>query len=107
MSRLLQVTPSILFCDSDAAYKGKRQPVLPKVEQILGRLKKQPQVFVIPVRLPVTKYSPISDFMAKAIPSDKLESQRVSFSHPLVICYSSGTTGLGHVVNAMASTNKL
>lgn len=93
MSRLQQVTPSILFCDSDAAYKGKRQPVIPKVEQILARLRLQPLVFVIPIRYPVTKFRPVDEFLAKADPKDKLRFKRVSFSHPLVICYSSGTTG--------------
>ncbi|KAL9093488.1 MAG: hypothetical protein Q9165_003883 [Trypethelium subeluteriae] len=93
VSRLKQVTPSILFADGDSTYKGQRSSMISKIESILQRLSVQPLVFIIPVSQPVSKYPPIDEFVARASPSDKLEFKRVPFNYPLFICYSSGTTG--------------
>lgn len=94
VARLQQVTPSILFVDSDVVYKGKAVPTAQKLEDILPKLKAQPQVFVIPVTpQPQSKVPTISRFLQKSNPSDELTFTRVSFNHPLMICYSSGTTG--------------
>ncbi|RJE22875.1 acetoacetyl-CoA synthase [Aspergillus sclerotialis] len=49
ISRLQQVTPSVVFVDSHAIYKGKAVPTKQKIEKILLRLKRQPQVYVIPI----------------------------------------------------------
>lgn len=53
----------------------------------------KPQVFLIPMSQHATKYQTLEDFLKHASPSDKLEFKRVAFTHPLVIVYSSGTTG--------------
>lgn len=93
MARLQQVTPSILFVDSDAVYKGKTVSTLQKTDQILARLMSKPQTFVVPIASQQSRYPTIDDFIAKADPSDKLKFTRVPFNYPLMICYSSGTTG--------------
>ncbi|KAF2764600.1 acetyl-CoA synthetase-like protein [Teratosphaeria nubilosa] len=94
VSRLQQVTPSILFADSDTVYKGKTVSAATKVRQILGRLSPKPQTFIVPVtpqRNPT--YPSIEQFMAQADPSDPLTFAPTTFNDPLMICYSSGTTG--------------
>ena len=92
VSRLKQVTPSILFADGDSTYKGRRSSMIAKIESILHQLSVQPQIFVIPISQPVSKYPHVDEFVARASPLDKLEFKRVPFNYPLFICYSSGTT---------------
>lgn len=93
VARLQQVTPSILFADNAAIYKGKTVQTITKLDQILSRLKPRPQTYVIPIVDHPSPYSTISKFLEKADPSDKLTFTRVSFNDPLLIAYSSGTTG--------------
>ncbi|GAB7353740.1 hypothetical protein MBLNU459_g4135t2 [Dothideomycetes sp. NU459] len=88
-----EIAPAVIFCDSDSTYKGKPVPVLGKLGQVVAALPSKPLVFVIPFTSSTGPYASISDFVAKASPTDELEFEQVSFSHPLVICYSSGTTG--------------
>ncbi|KAG9790895.1 acetoacetate-CoA ligase, partial [Aureobasidium melanogenum] len=95
VSRLQQVTPSILFVDSDVVYKGKTVSTKQKLDEILSKLKVkvQPLVFLVPVTTAPSKFPTIHDFLQKSVNSDELKFTRVPFNSPLMICYSSGTTG--------------
>jgi acetoacetyl-CoA synthetase len=93
VSRLQQVTPSILFADSHTVYKGKAVSTLAKVKDILNRLSPQPQLYIVPVAEETASFPLIDDFIHKANPSYELKFVRVPFNYPLMICYSSGTTG--------------
>lgn len=55
----------------------------------------RPQLYIVPINsesvgLPLVT---VDGFLAKAKASDELTFCRVSFNDPLLICYSSGTTG--------------
>lgn len=93
VSRLQQVTPSILFCDSDTVYKGKTTSTDSKVKQIVDSLKTKPQTYVIPIASSPGTFPTIDEFLAKAKSSDPLTFAATTFNDPLMICYSSGTTG--------------
>ncbi|KAK6386175.1 hypothetical protein LTS17_001750 [Exophiala oligosperma] len=98
VSRLQQVQPSIIFFDSHAIYKAKATSTAEKRRQILCQLKPMPQVYVIPVTNKggsvIDDDVPwIEEFLSRASASDELTFERVPFNHPLIICYSSGTTG--------------
>ncbi|OAL37372.1 acetoacetate-CoA ligase [Fonsecaea nubica] len=94
VSRLQQVSPRILFADSHVLYKGKVDPTAAKLGEILQKLRQKPQVYVIPVsHTTQSKFPFIKDFVQKSNPRDPLTFTRVPFNHPLMICYSSGTTG--------------
>ncbi|KAB8342826.1 hypothetical protein FH972_022424 [Carpinus fangiana] len=93
VSRLDQITPSILFADSDLTSKGRRSSIISKVKSIVDRLSTKPQVFIIPVIHPAIYFPSITAFLSRSSPSDALTFLRVPFNSPLVICYSSGTTG--------------
>ena len=94
ISRLQQVTPSIVFVDSHAIYKGKAVPTKKKIEKIFLQLKPRPQVYVIPVAAGgLGGFPPMDEFLGRSLRSDKLSFTRVPFHYPLMICYSSGTTG--------------
>ncbi|KAL4894135.1 hypothetical protein BDV59DRAFT_192507 [Aspergillus ambiguus] len=93
-SRLQQVTPSVLFVDSHAIYKGRAVSTADKVQKIVARLQPRPQVYIVPVVGGLPKDFPtLNDFLSKASPSDDLVFTPVPFNYPLMICYSSGTTG--------------
>lgn len=93
VSRLSQVTPSILFADTHLLYKGKFTSIAQKVDEIVRKLPTQPQIFAVPLRSAPSKYPTIDDFLARSRAEDALTFQRVPFNFPLLICYSSGTTG--------------
>jgi acetoacetyl-CoA synthetase len=93
VSRLQQVTPSILFVDGDTIYKGKTVSIIDKLDQILSRLKPAPATFIVPIVSQSLKYPTIHEFLQRANEKDELSFTRVSFNDPLMICYSSGTTG--------------
>ncbi len=95
VSRLSQVTPRILFADSHAIYKGRAIYTMHKLQKIFLALQPQPQVYVIPVTADVSGHFPtLDEFLKKSRPSDELVFSRVPFNYPLMICYSSGTTGV-------------
>ena len=93
ISRLQQVTPTILFADGDTVYKGKTASIIDKVQEILSHLEPKPQTYVVPISSSQSSFPTIDDFFSEANPSDKLTFTRVPFNYPLFICYSSGTTG--------------
>lgn len=94
ISRLQQVTPSILFADSDITFKGRQKSNISKILNIVNNLKQKPEVFIIPLtKSDIGSFPTLSTFLSRSSPSDKLEFNRVSFSHPLYILYSSGTSG--------------
>ena len=93
VSRLQQVTPTILFADGDTVYKGKTVSAISKVRQILDRLSPTPQTYICPIASPQSTFPSIDDFFEKANPDDPLTFTRVPFNYPLMVVYSSGTTG--------------
>ncbi|KAF2103033.1 acetoacetate-CoA ligase [Rhizodiscina lignyota] len=94
ISRLQQVTPSILFADSSVTYKGRQRSNIAKITKIMDVLHLKPKLFLIPLgEQESTSFPMLSDFLALSSPTDKLEFTRVSFNAPLYILYSSGTTG--------------
>ena len=95
VSRLQQVTPSILFVDSHSIYKGKAVSTSAKLSQIAEQLQPTPEIFVIPTTKERVSggFPDVDAFLSRSKMSDKLTFTRVPWSHPLLICYSSGTTG--------------
>ena len=93
VTRLQQVTPKILFVDSHAVYKAKAVSTSEKLEEIIRRLQPAPEVFVIPVVPTETTRPTLDDFLQIGRRADALRFTKVPFNYPLMICYSSGTTG--------------
>ncbi|KAF2094110.1 acetoacetate-CoA ligase [Rhizodiscina lignyota] len=95
VSRLQQIDATILFVDSHSSYKGRRTHMDSKIEGILARLgsSKPKETFIIPKVPETSKYPTIESFLIRSSQSDPLKYDRVPFNCPLIICYSSGTTG--------------
>lgn len=84
----------MIFADSHVTYKGRRRSNLDKVSSIVDRLSKKPQIVLIPLdKTSSHPFIDLSDFLAQSNASDRLEFKRLSFSAPLYILYSSGTSG--------------
>ncbi|KAI9709460.1 MAG: hypothetical protein M1820_003220 [Bogoriella megaspora] len=96
VSRLRQVNPRILFVDSHATYKGHRSSMLSKTKSIVSKLDNQPSVYIIPVSSYgeyVPSCFPTFDSLIALASSSPISYTRVPFMSPLIIVYSSGTTG--------------
>ncbi|CAI7631560.1 unnamed protein product [Penicillium pancosmium] len=95
ITRLKQITPSILFFDSHSIYRGKAISTVPKIQMVVAELQPQLQVYVVPITVGSEgdNFARLNSFFEKSSPSDKLVFERVPFNYPLMICYSSGTTG--------------
>ena len=93
VSRLEQVRPAILFADSHQTYKGKQRSMHNKIVDVLEVLEPKPKLFKVKLAPVDDDYATLDDFLQHSSPLDRLEYLRVPFSQPLVILYSSGTTG--------------
>ncbi|KAJ5921614.1 hypothetical protein N7454_009088 [Penicillium verhagenii] len=94
ISRLLQVKPSLLFADAESTYKGTMRSNVLKIQNIVQTIQVRPMVFLIPISgADEGVYSTLEEFLSKSNPDDALHFKRLSFSHPLYILYTSGTTG--------------
>jgi acetoacetyl-CoA synthetase len=118
LDRFLQVKAKVLFADDWIVYNGKKISCWPKMDRVAGQLKKQAGLQVLVAmprfeesqagRLPNGALS-LHDFVA-GVP-DSLSFDQVEFTHPLVVVYSSGTTGqpkcLVHTVGGVLLKQKV
>ncbi|KIW78340.1 acetoacetate-CoA ligase [Fonsecaea pedrosoi CBS 271.37] len=118
LDRFLQVRPKVLFFDDWVVYNGKEIPCLEKAGKVTGQLKMQAG---LKLSVAVPRFS---ESRARRLPdglqsleslltgaSEHLRFAQVEFSHPLVVVYSSGTTGqpkcLVHTVGGVLLKQKL
>lgn len=93
-TRLVQSRPVVLFADSAQTYKAKRQSMKEKIRKVVASLEKKPHVFIVTLAgTEEHEFPPLEDFLSKSRDEDVLEYARVPFSYPMLILYSSGTTG--------------
>jgi acetoacetyl-CoA synthetase len=110
VSRFAQVQPKWLFADTDCALRGVRVSMLGKVLQVvktlpMGKGQGRPRIVFVPtchrphlkenleyIR-PVGDAISLKDFLEVSREADQMAYTRVPTDHPLVIVYSSGTTG--------------
>jgi acetoacetyl-CoA synthetase len=98
LDRFGQIKPKVLFTADGYGYNGKSFDSLERVAGILKELPSTKTVVVVPniQANPDISRVPNSvlwdDFISKE-PNLSIDFEQVSFSHPLYIMYSSGTTG--------------
>ncbi|KIW30526.1 acetoacetate-CoA ligase [Cladophialophora immunda] len=119
LDRFLQVKPKVLFADDWVVYNGKRIPYFDKAMAVAARLRKEAgcQELVLMARYgdkPRARqdgdvFHTLESFIVGV--SDDLTFEQLAFSHPLVIVYSSGTTGqpkcLVHTLGGVLLKQKL
>ncbi|KAL9054648.1 MAG: hypothetical protein Q9162_004014 [Coniocarpon cinnabarinum] len=101
LDRLTQIRPKWLFMDDASLYNGKRFDHRPKMSEIAEGMSDISEFQGI-ISVPrwsspldvsfVSRAQSLSSFLSKAS-SRQLTFERVEFSDPFVIAYSSGTTG--------------
>lgn len=98
MDRLGQVKPSVLFTTDGYFYKGKRFDVLGNVTKIVGGIDSIKRVVIAHYAGDSSKISEIpnsicwKDYLVEKIPED-FKFEQLPSEHPLVVMFSSGTTG--------------
>jgi acetoacetyl-CoA synthetase len=94
LDRFTQIAPKVLFAVNGYVYNGKVVDTRDKVREIVARLPGVEQVVWVEYvdGLPVTDALTWTEFTAA--PAAGLVFERFPFDHPLVVVYSSGTTGL-------------
>ena len=99
LDRFGQVTPKVLFACDGYYYKGKTVDTLEVLKQVAAQLPSVQAVVVVPyvTENPAIDTIPraiaLRDYVAPFVPGD-VAFERLPFNHPLVIMYSSGTTGV-------------
>ena len=102
LDRLLQIKPRWLFMDDYAVYNGKKIDLRPKMVDIVKGMQSvgefqglvsQPRFNRKPADISyVPRAQSLANFLAQA-PHSQLEFEQVAFHDPLLVVYSSGTTG--------------
>lgn len=94
--RFVQITPRILITVDGYTYAGKSHALLDKIPTIKNQIASIATVVIIPY----LKTAPIPDeftcykTILKTYPPKPLTFERFPFNHPLLILFSSGTTGI-------------
>ncbi|TID20792.1 acetoacetate-CoA ligase [Venturia nashicola] len=91
--RMVQSAPKVMFADSHQTYKARRRSMKEKIGAVVKSLEKKPDVFIVPLAEDAQDFPLLEDFLAKSRKLDALEYARVPFSYPMLILYSSGTSG--------------
>ena len=99
LDRFGQIKPKVLFTADGYFFKGKPLDSLDRIADILKQLpsiekvvvvpytQAEPDISAVPHAVPYAEFTSAADDLA-------IEFEQLSFSHPLYIMYSSGTTGL-------------
>ncbi|KAJ2822102.1 hypothetical protein FBU31_004690, partial [Coemansia sp. 'formosensis'] len=100
LDRFAQITPKLLFSADATCYNGKVHSHVEKLSAVARELPSVSRVIVIPYD--DTQHADVSqianacqwdEFLATADASADLAFNQLPFDHPLVILFSSGTTG--------------
>lgn len=118
LDRFLQIKPKALFSDDWALYNDKKISCVEKARSVAFQLKKYAglQVFVMVPRFyenhtdkSQTEFQSLESFVEGV--GEQLSFTQLDFSHPLIIVYSSGTTGqpkcLVHTTGGVLSKQKV
>ncbi len=98
LDRLGQINPSVLFTTDGYLYKGKSFDVLENAGQIAKEIKSVRRVVISHYAGDVSKAISIQnsvlwdDYLAETAPDD-FKFEQLPAEHPLVVMFSSGTTG--------------
>ena len=94
LDRFGQIEPKVLFCADGYLYGGKEFDAQDKAREILAKLPSVRQCVVVPYTgSALTLGVSIGEFM-KPFAAKTILFERFEFNHPLLILYSSGTTGV-------------
>lgn len=93
LDRMGQINPKIVFTEAFYQYNGKRQDIAARLTKVFSLIKKKAGAEIV-CTSPSTPndWVPLDDFLRRDM-KRPLHFEQVPFSHPLMIAFSSGTTG--------------
>ena len=98
LDRFGQITPKVLICADGYRYAGKEIDCLARVRELVDRIDSIERVIVVPYLQAEPDCSGIRGAVRwdalPAVGAQTLEFERFPFDHPLLVMFSSGTTGL-------------
>jgi len=103
IDRFSQIKPKVMFSVTSVAYNGKKHDHIQKLNEVMKNVESIETLIIVPFYNDTTdsidaipKSILLSDFLLESSDecSSELTFEQVPFSHPLVILYSSGTTGI-------------
>lgn len=96
IDRFGQIEPKVLISVDGYFYNGKTIDCLSKVKEVHPHLKGLEHIVVVPFTSdkPDHSFLPNSVLCTNFAPAKDMGFERVEFNHPLVIMFSSGTTGI-------------
>lgn len=94
--RFSQITPKILLTVDGYSYAGKKHDLLSKIPNIKNQIPSITSVVIIPYlkTIPIPAEYTIYETILKNYSPQPLTFKRFPFDHPLLILFSSGTTGI-------------
>lgn len=101
VDRFIQIKPKVMFSVTSVSYNGKRHDHIKKLNEVIKNVETIENVIIVPFVDDVSdsietipKSILLADFLLESEAEvTELEFEQVAFNHPLVILYSSGTTG--------------
>ncbi|KAJ7739028.1 acetoacetyl-CoA synthetase [Mycena maculata] len=99
LDRYRQIQPKFVFAETEVAYAGKVVNLVPKISEVFRDLRKYGLKHAVTLPSLVSRKEitvPDSSLLSKFLAVDdgrELTFEQLSFSHPLFILYSSGTSG--------------
>lgn len=93
LDRFGQIEPVLFIACDGYFYAGKKIDVTDKVRQIAGRLPTARATILVSYAGIATAVAPMLDQALAPFSARPVEYERLPFSHPLYILFSSGTTG--------------
>jgi acetoacetyl-CoA synthetase len=99
LDRFGQIEPSVLFAVEGYYYNGKTHDTLPRIAELVGKLPSLKTTVIVsytrdkPDISAIPKAQQLEDFVAPWHARD-INFKQLPFNHPLLILYSSGTTGV-------------
>jgi acetoacetyl-CoA synthetase len=101
LDRYSQLEPTVIFCVDGYRYGGKSFSRKAELKEILQQLPTLQHVIYLPYLNPQDGELPCANAILwntllgkPAVPASQFRFEQVPFSHPLMILFSSGTTGL-------------
>ncbi len=103
IDRFSQIKPKVMFSVTSVAYNGKKHDHIQKLNEVMNHVNSIETLIIVPFyndsseRIEVIpKSMMLADFLqeSKDESNSELIFEQVPFNHPLVILYSSGTTGM-------------
>lgn len=103
LERLIQIEPHYVFMDDFAVYNRKNIDLRPKMKEVIAQLKEtrnfkgvvsQSRFLGQPADITTIPHCQTWNTFISVTSSSRLEFEQLDFGDPMIILYSSGTTGL-------------